>query len=544
MQANDSTSVKKNSETKKSTSGVKAHSEGQATNRLSGKAAESKTNTSSTKDHSAVDSGHSSPSTNKLLPALGQNFANKDSEAAKTKTSTSYRQPKTEATSCKVEKPITAAEQHKEKWNTTNDIRENLSKNPDLSTYSPTQLVAVNELSKSDPKLRDQLQKTASNYVTKNLKDFDSIPKEREFQKLLYDQVTNPQNIDPKNQSEATKKSVEDAQNRLKESLKNKIEDSAIKSLDGKSGDDDVKNALGDFAEKGIKELAQRNPALVPYFEDQAKAAFDSSKLKDKAKDVAEKDDNFLTKGLNWVGDHVQDLTDKLTSIPSIGELGLNAVGLDGAADFLHNVNGGAGRSLSSVVTGLTDLGASLSEHPIETAKGLTDLGLNLGPLAPLNDIKQVVVDGKTPQEVLEHKKDLVGGIWDGVTSGYKETSEKYGTEGAAAHVVGDILLAVASGGTSAEASGGLKAASGLSKLADLKFIAEAKAFATTGKTGAVIDAAKGVSELNSLAHFDDLLSPALKSVLETTIKNSEKAAVQDAPTEDNPDIKYPGNRF
>jgi hypothetical protein len=543
MQANDSTSVRKNSEPKKPSSGVKAHSEGKATDRLSAKAPESKSASPAAKDHASVETGRSSGSS-KLLPALGQNFASKDGEVSKSKSTNSYRQPKTEETSCKVEKPVTAAEQHKAKWNTTSDIRENLSKNPDLSTYSPAQLVAVNELSKSDPKLRDQLQQTTSSYVTKNLKDFDSIPKEREFQKLLYDQVTNPQNIDPKNQSEATKKSVENAQNQLKESLKNKIQDSAVKSLDGKSGDDDVKNALGDFAEKGIKELAQRNPALVPYFEDQAKAAFDSSKLKDKAKDVAEKDDNFLTKGLNWVGDHVQDLTDKLTSIPSIGELGLDAVGLDGAADFLHNVNGGAGRSVSSVVTGLTDLGASLSEHPIETAKGLADLGLNFGALAPLNDIKQVVVDGKTPEEVLQHKKDLAGGIWDGVTSGYKETSEKYGTEGAAAHVVGDILLAVASGGTSAEASGGLKAASGLSKLADLKFIAEAKAFAVTGKTGAVLDAAKGASELNSLAHFDDLLSPALKGVLETTIKNSEKAAVQDAPTEDNPDIKYPGNRF
>jgi hypothetical protein len=532
MKANDSNSVHRTSDPKKPNSGVKAHSEGQATDRLAKHAPDKPAHTgSSNKDHAQVESDHPSH-TGSFLSKLGNTFSPKDSSSEKAKSVSSYRQPKAEATA-KVDKPPTAEEQHKTKWNTTSDIRENLSKNPDLSTYSPAQIVAVNELSKSDPKLRDQLQQTTSSYVTKNLKDFDSIPKEREFQKLLYDQVTNPQNVDPKNQSEATKKSVEAAQNQLKDSLKAKIQDSAIKSLDGKSGDDDVKKSLGDFAEKGIKELAERNPALVPYFEAQAKDAFGSDQLQDRAKEVAEKDDNFLTKGLHWAGANVTKLVDGLTSVPSIGELGLDAVGLDGAADFLHNVNGGAGRSLSSVVTGVTDLGASLSEHPIETGKGLADLGLNLGPLAPLNDLKQTVIDGKTPQELLDHKKDLAGGIWDGVTSGYKDTAKKYGTEGAAAHVVGDILLAVASAGTSAEAEGGVKAASGLSKIADLKFISEAKAFAASGRTGSLVDAAKGINELNSLSHFDDLLSPALKSVLETTLKNSEKAAVQEAPSQD-----------
>lgn len=416
--------------------------------------------------------------------------------------------------------------QHSIKWDNLEAVRKNLKDNPDLSSYSSKQLQALDVIAQSDPKFAKDLQKSTSDYVNNYTRKFDDLPEDKAFQQLLYDQVVNVDKPAQGNE-EVTKA----AQDRLKSQLQEKFSQGAVSSLEGKSGDDAVKESLEKFASSGLKDLAKRNPALVPYFQDQAKDAFKSDEVTSKAQEVAEKDDNWLTKGIRWAGDGLGGLIGKVFEIPTPAELGLKAVGLDGAAKFVHNVNGGAGQSVASIVTGVSDLGSSLTEHPIETAKGLADLGLSFGPGGQVVDAFKIL-KGDDPQEILQHKQDLASNLWTSFTSGYKATSKKYGTEGAVAHVLGDVALALASGGTSAEVEGGLKSASFLSKVGDLKVVSSLKDLAVTTKAAQAVENLKTLREAAALSALDDVMSPALRSLVETNISNLEKAAIQSAPTD------------
>lgn len=420
-------------------------------------------------------------------------------------------------------------------WDNPQDALTNLKANGDLSTYSKDQLLVLNLLASQDPEARGAIQDATAAYVNERTRKFADIPDEFGFQRLLQDQVVKAGDGSPE--------SVEEARDRLQGQVKDEMVRATLAQLEDKKGDDAADEAVNRFATEDVKKMAERNPALVSLFEEGAQKAFEDPKLLERIKSVKEADDNLLTKAIRGTGNLAGDVVGKVadfaldTSPLGLAGKGLDAVGLDAPANFIDDVHGGVSESLKGTVTGVTDFGAQLSEHPLETARGLSDLALNFGPLAPLNDLKQMALDGKSPQEISEHKAELGKGVWDSLTASYKATGQEHGTAGAVSHLATDIALTAFSGGAAGAVKGGLKGTAIAERLSNLSAVSRLQTLATTGRTGEVLSQAGRFADEASLASTLDNLSPGVRGLAEVVLSNAQDAAWKQTQQPERPEV-------
>lgn len=116
-------------------------------------------------------------------------------------------------------------------------------------------------------------------------------------------------------------------------------------------------------------------------------------------------------------------------------------------SNFISGVGDGAGDLVEGIGTAVANPGQTLE------ALGRLDQMVN-----PVSQIREVVIEGRSPVEVFRENMETADGIVEGFREGYRQTGEDHGTAGQAGRAAFDVLSTVLTGGSGAAGRTGLRA--------------------------------------------------------------------------------------
>lgn len=275
----------------------------------------------------------------------------------------------------------------------------------------------------------------------------------------------------------------------------------------GQEGDAQADGAIESLL-SDAEDLARTHPALAGQLFDRFNSALESSA--EQITDVRRNDDNwaqrvghtvsggvrslagglgdglrFAVRGAGEALDFPQQLgADLLSGATELGGdlagAGLEAVGADGAADFVRDTSGtvsegiqtvsdfqseitedvfiGVGEGVGVAVEGI---GEALA-NPVGTVQGLATLANAASPLSlPLDIIR----NGGNVVETVQERTNVFVGLGQGIASTYQATNEEHGGVAATSHAVFDIVTTIGTGGITA---GGRTAATVATRLGNI----------------------------------------------------------------------------
>ncbi len=322
-------------------------------------------------------------------------------------------------------------EQPRERWHDVGDVRQNLRRNGDLSTYSSQQLLALDGLSDKHPSLARQVENRTEQTV-KQADDVGDLPRNLGFQVLLQNQPLD-----------------EKTEGHLDRLVENYVNDRLDQRLEGQEGDDAAQEA-GQKWGRDIRAQMARDPALSSRLATSARELSQEDETKGRLQDVAEADDSFFTRAIrdtgNFLGDGLEDALKLPIPGNPVGMLSLtsgaaDAVGFDAGADFTRDVQGGLINSARGTVTGT----ANALADPVGTGKGLVELGRHGAHLAnPANLIAESALRGESSLDVLGEDASFFRQTGEASLQSYQDTAQEYGVVGAITHGATDLAMTLA----------------------------------------------------------------------------------------------------
>lgn len=400
--------------------------------------------------------------------------------------------------------------QHQTRWQDRGDVRRNLARNGDLSTYSKEQLLALDSLARRDPKLGETVRERTADFVGQ-ADSLDELPDNLGFQVLLKNQILDRQQ-DRCLIQDPTAKARQHVDQLVDQHVREKLD----ARLEGQEGDEAAESAAGKWA-SDIRASMDRHPALSSRLESRATALSEDEATSERLQEIAQADDSFLTKAIRDTGNFLSDRLGEALKLPTplnpIGALTttsklLDAAGWEDGANFARDVQGGAINAGQGMVTGMA---ASLTD-PLATAQGMFELGSRGAALAnPALLAAQGAATGKSPLEQAGENLDFFKKTGEAAVQTYRETGEEHGLAGALTHGAVDVAVMATTGGSGAAA---LKSAT----------LGRASEAAVNALRRPIPEAPRSVQELMELkASMKDLPAP-YKQLKSTSVSGAESS--------------------
>ena len=344
-----------------------------------------------------------------------------------------------------------------QKFQDTGSIRTALEKDGNLSNYSNAELLTLAGRGQNDPKIQSAVSSALEDTIN-NAESLDQLGGSG-FRQLIGQNVLGAEG-EVLNEASAQK---------LEELTEQKVQSVLDGTLSGRRGDAAAENA-GDRVSEELRGLALDNLAVADYIEKHVGEK--TADLGDKLQDIQRADDNIFQKAGNFlkdagsvVGDGIRKTVDLATKLPSpltiagkvygtavkaggdLASAGLDAVGADGAADFVDRGSELIGDGVEKGTKFLETQGDNFVKGAGEGAAGAVE-GITSTIADPLATVQGFAEIAKDPTLLVE---------------GYKETAGKHGIAGALGHVAFDVF------GTKGIGSGltKLKSTTAATRLAD-----------------------------------------------------------------------------
>ncbi|MGE0491037.1 MAG: zeta toxin family protein [Vulcanimicrobiota bacterium] len=391
-------------------------------------------------------------------------------------------------------------------------LEETLEDTP-LAELTQGELLALAQLGQDNPEAAGLLQEAVLESV-EGAESLEQLPQGLGYQTLLADHLTSldPARLDGDQTA---------AREHLGELVQADLDARLDELLDDRRGDSEADLAIDRFVTE-LEDLAATNPALGS--ELAARAEQTLAGAGDRLTDVRRADDSTFSKighaftdGFNglagFLGDRLRDIGDlggQLLTAPlrAYGEVAdfaltqggrlaggaLDAVGADGAADFVRDTSASAG----DAVNGATDFVAEQQENLLNgfaegaagAVEGIATLVTN--PVGTVQGLAAVVQD---PSLLLESYKDVL---------------HEHGVAGLIGNIGFDVVATIATGGSGAASRISSRLGSLANLTDDLGRLGRAGRLAdTAGELGTVARVADDLGELGTVARVADDLGEA-----------------------------------
>lgn len=339
--------------------------------------------------------------------------------------------------------------QHETRWQDRSDVKRNLARNGDLSTYSKEQLLALDSLARRDPKLGDTVRERTAEFVGQ-ADSLEDLPDNLGFQVLLKNQILDQQK-DRCLIEDPTAKARQHVDQLVDQHVRAKLD----ARLEGQEGDEAAESAARKWA-GDVRASMERHPALSSRLESRATALSEDEATSERLQEIAQADDSFLTRAIRDTGDFLSDGLEDALKLPTpfnpVGSLTtasklMDAAGWEGGANFADDVQGGAIKAGQGMVTGMA---ASLTD-PLATAQGMFELGSRGAALVnPALLAAQGAAGGKNPLEQAGEHLEFFKQTGQAAVQTYHETGQEHGLVGALTHGTIDVAVMAGTGGSGA----------------------------------------------------------------------------------------------
>ncbi|MEW6281371.1 MAG: hypothetical protein AB1758_22370, partial [Candidatus Eremiobacterota bacterium] len=351
------------------------------------------------------------------------------------------------------EQELNEAREAAERWQDPQAVEEELARRPDLADYSPGELLALAQLSQDNPELQQMLQDRVIESVD-GAESLQELPEGLGFQSLLANTVVTPP-------EEGQPDPAADAREHLGELVQQELDSTLDRYLEDRRGDSEADLGVDRFV-ADLEDLAVRNPALANELASRAQSTLEANG--ERIEDVRRADDSWLsqaghafTDGIRgfagFVGDRLRDVGDLagdvlsapirlageagdfvLTQGGRLAGAGLDAVGADGAADFVRDRSAAAG----DFVNGASDFVADQQDAFVE--------GFAEGAAGTVEGLAQVVTDP------VGTARGLAAIVQDPslLLDNYRRILEEDGVAGLAGNLAFEVVATVATGGAGA----------------------------------------------------------------------------------------------